>query len=172
MKINHRDFLKKTASAAAALTEKLPPCLRAGPQRSNRKGSHRRSRPAPARSAHSDKLRQGIRFIGADGWIHADRGQPLEAGPKSILDSTIGPDEIRLYKNDDHLQNFIDRVFSRAQTVAPVEVAHRSISVAHLGTIAMKTGRKLFWDPDTERFNNDDEANRLLSRPMRSPWRL
>jgi hypothetical protein len=36
----------------------------------------------------------------------------------------------------------------------------------------MKTGRKLFWDPDTERFNNDDEANRLLSRPMRSPWRL
>ena len=122
--------------------------------------------------ADTDKLRQGIRFIGADGWVHVNREQGLDTDPKSILDSAIGPDEIRLYKSDDHVQNFIDCVFSRAQTVAPVEVAHRSISVAHLGTIAMKTGRKLFWDPAAERFNNDDQANRLLSRPMRSPWRL
>jgi hypothetical protein len=56
--------------------------------------------------------------------------------------------------------------------VAPIEVAHRSISVALLGEIAMLTQRKLRWDPDKETFLDDDEANRMLSRPMRSPWHL
>jgi predicted dehydrogenase len=122
--------------------------------------------------ADTDKLRQGIRFIGTEGWVHINRTQGLDANPKSLLNSIIGPTEIRLYKSDDHKQNFIDCIRTRAQTVAPVEVAHRSVTIGHLGTIAMKTGRKLKWDPKKERFIEDDEANRLLSRPMRSPWRL
>ncbi|MHC4085154.1 MAG: hypothetical protein ACYSU3_11040 [Planctomycetota bacterium] len=40
----------------------------------------------------------------------------------------------------------------------------------HLGNIAMLTGRKLKWNP--EQFINDTTANQMLSRPMRSPWRL
>jgi hypothetical protein len=44
--------------------------------------------------------------------------------------------------------------------------------VAHLGDIAMKLGRKVQWDLKPERFVNDPEANRYLSRPMRSPWHL
>ncbi|MHC4149111.1 MAG: Gfo/Idh/MocA family protein, partial [Planctomycetota bacterium] len=122
--------------------------------------------------ADTDKLRQGIRFIGAEGWVHISRSGGLDANPKSLLDSVIGPSEIRLYKSDDHKQNFIDCVRTRAETVAPVEVAHRSVAIGHLGTIAMKTGRKLKWDPKNERFIRDDGANRLLSRPMRSPWHL
>jgi len=122
--------------------------------------------------ADTDKLRQGIRFIGTDGWIHVNRGQGLDANPKSILDSFIGPNEIRLYRSDDHKQNFIDCVRTRAETVAPVEAAHRSVAIGHLCTIAMKTGRKLKWDPKKERFLGNEEANRLLSRPTRSPWHL
>jgi predicted dehydrogenase len=122
--------------------------------------------------ADTDKLRQGIRFIGAEGWVHISRSGGLDADPKSLLDSVIGPSEIRLYKSDDHKQNFIDCVRTRAETVAPVEVAHRSVAIGHLGTIAMKTGRKLKWDPKNERFIRDDGADRLLSRPMRSPWHL
>jgi len=122
--------------------------------------------------ADTDKLRQGIRFIGTQGWVHVDRRHGLDARPESILNSHIRPDEIRLYKSDDHKQNFIDCVRSRAATVAPVEVAHRSAAIGHLGTIAMKTGRKLSWNPETEQFTNDNEANSLLARPMRSPWRL
>jgi len=122
--------------------------------------------------ADTDKLRQGIRFIGTDGWLHVSRSQGLDANPKSILDSRIAPSEIHLYKSDDHKQNFIDCIGSRSKTVAPVEVAHRSITIGHLGTIAMKTGRKLSWDPQAERFTNNDHANRLLSRPMRTPWQL
>ncbi|MHC4545063.1 MAG: gfo/Idh/MocA family oxidoreductase, partial [Planctomycetota bacterium] len=61
---------------------------------------------------------------------------------------------------------------SRKETIAPVEVAHRSCSLCLLGEIAMRLGKKLKWDPERERFTNDDQANRMLSRPMRSPWHL
>jgi len=121
--------------------------------------------------ADTDKLTQGIRFNGTEGWVHISRSS-LDAHPKSILNSVIGPNEIHLYKSADHKQNFIDCVRSRSQTVAPVEVAHRSITVGHLSTIAIKTGRKLKWDPRKERFINDDQANKMLSRPMRSPWHV
>jgi predicted dehydrogenase len=122
--------------------------------------------------ADTDKLHQGIRFIGTDGWVHVDRKHGVDTNPKAILDTRIGPDEIHLYKSNDHIGNFLDCIRTRAQTAAPVEVAHRSVAIGHLGTIAMKAGRKLKWDPHKERFIGDEEANRLLSRPMRSPWNL
>jgi hypothetical protein len=56
--------------------------------------------------------------------------------------------------------------------VAPIEQAHRSITIARLGNIALKLGRKLNWDPRTEQVAGDAEANRMLSRPMRGPWKL
>ena len=61
---------------------------------------------------------------------------------------------------------------ARGQTPEDAEVGHRTTSLCQLGHIAIQAGRKLKWDPDAERFINDDTANRLLSRPMRSPWRL
>jgi hypothetical protein len=63
-------------------------------------------------------------------------------------------------------------VKSRDETIAPVEVAHRSCSACLLGDIAMRTGRKLRWDPAREQFIDDAVASRLLSRTMRSPWKL
>lgn len=114
---------------------------------------------------------QGVVWYGENGWIYVKRHR-LTAEPRSLLNEFIGPNEIRLYKSRDHKQNFLDCVKSRRPTVAPVEVAHRSISVALLGEIAMLTGRKLKWDPQKEQFINDAEANRMLSRPMRSPWHL
>jgi len=113
----------------------------------------------------------GAAWYGEKGWIHVNRGG-LSAEPKSVLKEVIGPNETHLYKSHDHKQNFLDCVKSRQQTIAPAEVAHRSISVALLGEIAMLTERKLKWDPEKEVFTNDEQANRLLSRPMRSPWHL
>jgi predicted dehydrogenase len=114
---------------------------------------------------------RGPTWYGDKGWIQVNRGK-LDAEPKSVLDSVIGPDEIELYKSDDHKGNFLDCIRTRAETIAPAEIGHRSISVALLGEIAMLTGRKMKWNPDKEVFVNDDEANRMLSRPMRSPWHL
>jgi len=96
----------------------------------------------------------------------------IDAQPRSLLTSTIGPNEIHLYKSNGHKQNLIECIKSRAETVAPVEIGHRSCTVCLLGDIAMKLGRKLKWDPEAEKFTNDDQANRMLWRPMRSPWRL
>ena len=113
----------------------------------------------------------GAMWYGEKGWIHVNRGG-LNAEPKSVLDEVIGPDEIKLYNSRDHTQNFLDCVKSRKETITPVEIAHRSISVGLLGEIAMLTGERLKWDPEKEIFLNSDNANRLLSRPMRAPWHI
>ena len=117
------------------------------------------------------KNKQGVLFEGTEGWVYVKRGH-LDANPKSLLTSPIGPDELQLYKSNNHKANFFDCIKSRKKTVAPVEVAHRSCSVCLLGEIAMRLGKKLKWDPERERFTNDDQANRMLSKPMRSPWHL
>jgi len=116
-------------------------------------------------------LTSGIRFEGSDGWAFVNY-QRIDAHPKSLLNSVIGPNEIHLYESSDHKGNFLDCIRSRSRTVSPAEIAQRSVSVGHLGVIAITLGRKLKWDPRNERFINDSEANRLLSRPMRSPWHL
>ena len=122
--------------------------------------------------ANNRQLLQGAKWYGEGGkWIYVKRGK-LEANPASILDEVIGPDETKLYESRDHKQNFLDCVKTRKETIAPAEVGHRSISVALLGEIAMLTKSKLRWDPEKEIFGNNEKANRLLSRPMRSPWHL
>lgn len=113
----------------------------------------------------------GVRFEGTDGWIFVSRNEHQVSDPK-IWDSVIGENEIRLPRSDDHRRNFIDSVLSRQEPVAPVEHAHRSITVAHLGNIAMLLGRDLKWDPARETFVGDAEANAMLDRPMREPWTL
>ena len=114
-------------------------------------------------------LPQGVRFEGEKGWVFVNRGG-IDANPKSLLDIKFGPNDVRLYRSDDHKGNFLDCVKTRKETVAPVDVAHRSIMVGHLGLIAIKLERKLFFDPEKERFINDPGADDLLSRQMRGPW--
>ncbi len=119
--------------------------------------------------ADNKENKQGVLFEGSDGWVYVRRGF-IDANPKSLLTSTIKPDEVQLYKSNNHKGNLIECIKSRKQTIAPAEVAHRSCSVCLLGDIAMHLGRRLKWDPVNEQFDNDDEANRMLSKPMRSPW--
>lgn len=68
--------------------------------------------------------------------------------------------------------NFIDGIRTQRETAAPVEAAHRSSTIRAIGAICLPLGRKLRWDPRTERFLGDDEANRLLARAPRDPWKL
>ena len=130
----------------------------------------------------------GLKFIGTDGWVFVSRGneavtksdpvakmndpQALASSDPKIIKSVIGPDEIHLPESADHHGNWLESVRANRQPIAPVEVAHRSCTACLLHHIAMKLPRKLSWDPDTERFRNDDEANAMLSRPMRPPYTL
>lgn len=119
------------------------------------------------------KLRNGlgILFIGAEGWILVGRGF-LDAEPKSLLTATIGPNEIRLPQSTNHRRNFIECVKSHRQPICPVETAVRTDTICHLDDIAIRLGRKVQWNPKKEQFTNDETANRMLTRPMRSPWHL
>ncbi len=119
----------------------------------------------------TDINQMGVKFQGTKGWVHT-RHLATKAYPESLLREVIGPNEIHLYESKLHERNFLDCVKTRAQTITPVEIAHRSTSTALIGGIAVNLGRKLRWNPDKERFINDPEANRLLSYTMRSPWRL
>jgi len=82
------------------------------------------------------------------------------------------PDEVHLYRSTDHGGNFLWAIRTRQRAVCDVEIAHRTMSVCHLGNIAYRLRRPLKWDPVKEEFTGDAEANRLLDRPMRSPWVL
>jgi predicted dehydrogenase len=134
-----------------------------------------------------NSLTNGVKYMGSDGWIFVARSQgqvtasdpvsqqknspSLNARDAKILTSLIGPDEIRLYDSPEQHLNWIDCIKTRRQPAAPVEIGHRSCSACLVSHIAMKLPRTLYWDPQNERFKNDDEANGMLSRPMRLPWR-
>jgi predicted dehydrogenase len=118
-----------------------------------------------------DEIQSGTKWIGENGWVWVDRGG-FETHPAHLVQEIIGPNEIKLIKSRDHSQNFLDSVRSRALTIAPIETAHRSASVGHLGVIAIETGRKIKWDPATETILGDAEASRLLSRSYRKPYVL
>jgi len=121
--------------------------------------------------ANNQQIPQGAKWYGEKGWVHVNRGG-LRAEPATIIKEVIGPGEIRLYESRDHKQNFLDCVKSRKLTICPAEVGHRSISVALLGEIAMLTGRKIKWNPDTEEIIGDDAASALLGKSYREPWVL
>lgn len=113
----------------------------------------------------------GVLFLGTEGWVHVDR-ELIDAHPKSLLKTKLGPNDVRLFKSDNHHVNFIDAVKGRTKPAAPIDVAVRTDTLCHLQQIAIKLGRKLRWDAAGEHFVDDADANRMLDRPMREPWRL
>jgi predicted dehydrogenase len=72
--------------------------------------------------------------------------------------------------NQEHVHNFFDGVRSGTQTNADAQVAHLSCALVHLGEIAYRTGRVLQFDPESETFPGNDEANAMLGKPYRTPW--
>ncbi|HON92076.1 MAG TPA: Gfo/Idh/MocA family oxidoreductase [Sedimentisphaerales bacterium] len=113
----------------------------------------------------------GVLFEGTTGKIEVNRGY-LKTWPDSLKDQVIGADKIRLYDSKNHYIDWLDAIRKRAKPICDVEIGASSVTVCHLGNIAYTLERPLRWDPVHEVFRGDDEANRLLSRPYRSPWQL
>jgi len=111
----------------------------------------------------------GVKFEGADGWIWVTRGK-IEASNPDLLLQELPSSATRLYTSNDHMGNFFDCVRSRKQPICEAEIGHRSVTVCHLGVIALRLGRKLKWDPAKEEFAGDKDANKWLAREMRKPW--
>ncbi len=115
----------------------------------------------------------GNRFIGDDGWIFVSRGR-IEASDPKLIKEPLPKDAHRLYHSNDHMGNFMDCIKSRKRPICDVEVGYRSASVCHIGAISLRLGIPLEWDPKAEKFvgPHADKGNAMLSREMRSPWRL
>ncbi len=129
----------------------------------------------------------GILFCGTDGSLLLDR-----SGFEIIPDKVTLPYGIKLAQGDRplrkidlkadkqpgvdgqpaHIANFVDCLKTRKRPTCDIEIAHRSTNTCHLGNIAYKLGRKLFWDNETETFKNDPEANALLTREPRAGYEL
>ena len=130
----------------------------------------------------------GVKFIGSSGWIFVNRGRvemqvdgKVYSSDKKSKTSGAKVEDIfaafpentlrvQLEKSRDHHENWLDCIASRQRPICDVEIGHRSVTVCHLGNIALKLGRELEWDPVAERFNSDEQANRLMARPKRGVW--
>jgi predicted dehydrogenase len=141
--------------------------------------------PGDIRMVVSDKLPNGIKFIGDEGWIFVsrepDKGatssdpairpttlKPLDASDPKLLDPNGVT--VKFPESSSHHRNWLECVKSRATPLAPAPIAHRANTACIVSWIAMKLGRPINWDVKTERFVNDDEANAMLSRPERAPY--
>lgn len=113
----------------------------------------------------------GVLFEGTTGKVEVNRGY-LKTWPDNLKDQVIGPDKIHLYDSKDHYADWLDAIRKRTEPICDIEIGASSVTVCHLGNIAYKLQRPLKWDPKREVFLGDDEANRLVSRPYRSPWSI
>lgn len=110
-------------------------------------------------------------FVGEKGKVSISRGS-LRTEPESLVKEVIAPNEINLYRSGFHQGNFLDCVRSRKPTISPVDAAVLSDSVSHLSDMAIRTGRKIKYDPKNEKILNDSQAAALMTRAMRAPWQV
>jgi len=110
-------------------------------------------------------------FVGTEGWVAPTRGG-ITAEPASLLSVKIKPDQIHLLQDTHHYRNFLTACQTRKAPASDIDSAVQSDFMSHLGDIAIRSRRKITWDPRAETLVGDEEAARRLSRAMRPPWHL
>lgn len=116
-----------------------------------------------------------VRFEGEDGWIQStwcsgkDAQEGLSASSDKLLRTKPKDGDIRLPQRGDK-EDFIYGIRTGKPVMADAEIGHRTCSLGQIAHISIQVGRKLAWNPDTERFGDDAQANALLERPMRGDW--
>ncbi len=113
----------------------------------------------------------GVCCVGTEGRIAVDR-ERIMSDPPGILDIELKPTDERVYASPIHAGNFLECIRTRKLTICNAETAHRSMSLTLLAGIATQLKRKLTWDPIKEKFDNDEQANRLLSYARRPGWEV
>jgi hypothetical protein len=113
-----------------------------------------------------------IRFEGEAGWVETADGGEIRVSEnlRSLVPSVSKEEAARATAN--HVRDFLDCVKSRRQPRSHALAAGQAHIACHAAYIAFQLGRKLEFDPATDTFVADEEANRMRSRAMREPWRL
>jgi predicted dehydrogenase len=112
-----------------------------------------------------------VRFEGDEGWVEAgDHGNVVASSPSLLegqpVDSIYGTDPIK------HVREFLDCVKTRGKPASNQDITRQGHIACHAAAIGWQLGRKVQFDPKTETFINDDEANRMCSRSRRDPWHV
>ncbi|MGC3969391.1 MAG: Gfo/Idh/MocA family oxidoreductase [Pirellulales bacterium] len=113
----------------------------------------------------------GCTFEGTKGTLYVDR-KTLESTPAGIIEHKTTDAEWRCPPSDNHHRDWIEAIKARRKPICDVEIGHRSGSVCALGNIGYQLMRPLRWNPQTEQFADDAEANALVTRELRAPWKL
>lgn len=113
----------------------------------------------------------GCTFEGTKGTIYVDRDK-FQVTPEELGKAEVKDDHEAVYYSTNHHRNWIECIKSRKQTICPAEVGHRSASVCHLGNLGYQLRTTLKWDPKAERFEGNDEANKLVNPAYREEWRV
>ncbi len=116
---------------------------------------------------------------GGGGWFEGDEGEvKIDRNRYAVkpenLDAELPELEPIPFEGDtnEHIANWLHCIRTRQTSNADVEIGHRSTTVCHLGNIARWLKREIKWDPVSETFPGDDEANAYLDRERRAPWTL
>ena len=112
-----------------------------------------------------------LRVEGDEGWIFVQyTGKArIQAHNESILRLKFKDSDKPVIQREDK-DDFIYAIKNNCNTMVDAEVGHRTISLSHIGQIAIQRGKKLSWNPHTEQFTDDEQANEMLHIPYRKPW--
>src|SRR5579862_4161241 len=113
----------------------------------------------------------GLRFIGTKGRLDISRDF-IDSYPANIATAEIKHTEIQLYKSDDHYQDWLDSIKNNKQPICDAETGHRTSSICAIANITYWLNRPLQWNPATEQFVNDAEANLLAKANIQGDWKL
>lgn len=110
-----------------------------------------------------------VRFEGDEGWIEAaDTGKVAVSSPKLLEGGE--PKPMAGTDPSKHVRDFLDCIKTRAKPATNADVTRRGHIISHVASIGWRLGRKVQFDPVTETFLNDADANRMCSRARRAPW--
>jgi predicted dehydrogenase len=115
-----------------------------------------------------------ITYTGSDAWIKID-GYPgtMTSSKPELLAHEPEAGELDFSKTLWDKNDFIAAIRESRQPLEPIEVGHRSISIAQIGLIACQVGDKLRWNAEKELFEGNNYANGLLAAPLaRSQWAI
>ncbi len=112
-----------------------------------------------------------VKFEGTEGNLTVSR-EFLETSIPMLAEKEFNKDDQHITWSNNHYKNFIDCIKTRNKPVADVEIGHRTATICNIGNITYQLGRSLYWDPDNEKFINDDYANSKLGKEYRKGFEL